>query len=232
MNFSIVIPVYNEEKNISKLIEEIYFHLFSFKNIYELILVNDCSNDNTLFEINNIKKQTSSTIKIINNLQNIGQSLSLYEGIKSSSYNTIVTLDADGQNNPKDIPKLIDTYFSNTNIFLVGGIRFDRKDSVLKIVSSKIANKIRSKILKDNCIDTGCSLKVFDKDVFMKFPMFNGIHRFLPALFKGYGKDTLFLNVDHRPRIFGKSKYGTVGRLFKGINDLIRVLKIIKKFNS
>ena len=232
MNFTIVIPIFNEEKNISKLIEEIYFYLSSFKNRYEIILVNDCSNDNSLFEINEIKKQSSIEIKIINNLKNIGQSLSMYEGIKSSLHNTIVTLDADGQNNPKDIPKLIDVYFSHTNIFLVGGIRVNRKDSFLKIASSKIANKIRNKILKDNCIDTGCSLKVFDKDVFMKFPMFNGIHRFLPALFKGYGKDTIFLNVDHRPRVFGKSKYGTMGRLFRGINDLIRVLKIIKKFNS
>ena len=87
-------------------------------------------------------------------------------------------------------------------------------------------------ILNDNCKDTGCSLKVFDKEVFLKFPYFNGMHRFLPALFSGYNKKTHFINVDHRPRIFGISKYGTWGRLIRGIRDLIKVVKIIKKFKS
>ena len=113
---------------------------------------------------------------------------------------------------------------------MVGGIRFRRKDNLIKIFSSKVANSIRSKILKDNCPDTGCSLKVFDKHVFMQFPFFNGIHRFLPALFKGFGKQTYFINVDHRFRIHGHSKYGTFLRLFRGIKDLIRVAIILKKF--
>jgi dolichol-phosphate mannosyltransferase len=89
---------------------------------------------------------------------------------------------------------------------------------------------MRKKILNDNCNDTGCSLKVFDKDVFMEFPFFNGIHRFLPALFKGYGKNTFFLNVDHRARIYGYSKYGIFLRLVRGIKDLIKVNRILKEF--
>ena len=232
MNFSIVIPIFNEEKNIEKLVDEIYSHLTIFNKSYELVLVNDCSTDNSLTVIKNIKKKSHIPIKVINNPLNIGQSLSLYEGIKSSTNNTIVTLDADGQNNPKDIPMLLNKFFENKHIYLVGGIRVKRKDSFVKIFSSKVANKIRSRILKDNCLDTGCSLKVFDKSVFMEFPIFNGVHRFLPALFKGFGKETMFLDVDHRPRIHGVSKYGTISRLFRGINDLIKVLKIIKKINS
>ena len=103
---------------------------------------------------------------------------------------------------------------------------------MFKIFSSKIANYIRRSILKDNCPDTGCSLKVFDKSVFLKFPEFKGIHRFLPALFSGYGKNTIFIVVDHRPRLYGISKYGTIDRMFAGITDIIKVFKIIKKFRN
>ena len=101
---------------------------------------------------------------------------------------------------------------------------------MIKIISSKIANKFRNLILKDDCLDTGCSLKVFDRNTFLKFPFFNGIHRFLPALFRGYGKKTFFIEVDHRSRIYGISKYGTFIRLIRGVRDLIKVVKIIKKF--
>ena len=96
------------------------------------------------------------------------------------------------------------------------------------MLSSKIANIIRSRILKDQCKDTGCSLKVFNKKIFLSFPYFNGIHRFLPALFKGYGYKTVFIDVNHRSRKFGMSKYGTMNRLFRGIRDIIKVNKILK----
>ena len=111
---------------------------------------------------------------------------------------------------------------------MVGGIRKKRKDNLLKIFSSRIANIIRKLILNDNCDDTGCSLKVFDKNVFMLFPFFDGMHRFLPALFIGHSKKTFFTNVDHRKRIYGKSKYGTFKRLFGGIRDIIKVKKILR----
>ena len=229
MSFSIVIPVFNEELNLNKLVEEIILNL-SDLNKYEIIFVNDASTDNSLIQIKKLIKKKPKLIKVVENKINLGQSYSLIEGIKASINKTIVTIDGDGQNNPRDIPILLNKYQSNQNIFLVGGIRFRRKDNLIKIFSSKVANSIRSKILKDNCPDTGCSLKVFDKHVFMQFPFFNGIHRFLPALFKGFGKQTYFINVDHRFRIHGHSKYGTFLRLFRGIKDLIRVAIILKKF--
>ncbi len=225
--FSIVIPIFNEEKNIENLLEEIFVNLIDYNNNYEIILVNDASVDNSKTIIEKIVLKYPELIKLINNKENQGQSFSLTRGIKNSKYNIIITLDGDGQNNPKDIPKLLSHYLLKENISLVGGIRVKRKDSLIKIVSSKIANYIRNIILKDNCPDTGCSLKVFDKKVFLNFPFFSGIHRFLPALFTGFGKETLFLPVDHRPRLFGNSKYGTFGRLFNGIKDTNRVLKII-----
>ena len=225
-SFSIVVPFYNESSNINKLVTEIYDSLKEY-NSFELICVNDGSSDNTNDILEKIK--INFPIKIIDNKSNLGQSFSIWTGVKNSNHKTVVTLDGDGQNNPYDIPKLLEIYFSKNFFSLVGGIRKKRKDSLLKIISSKIANKVRSLILNDDCIDTGCSLKVFDKDIFLLFPFFDGLHRFLPALFKGYGMNIFFVKVDHRPRISGISKYGTLDRLYKGIIDIIRVKKIIRK---
>ncbi len=223
MMFSVIIPVFNESGNIDKLLNEIHNHLKKFE--YEIIIVDDCSNDDTIKEIKNFKKKN---INLLVNKINMGQSFSLNKGILSSRFNIIVTLDGDGQNNPNDIIKLLNIYNSEEDISLVGGLRMDRKDSFVKIFSSQIANYIRSKILKDNCKDTGCALKVFDKNVYLEFSFFNGIHRFLPALFNGYGYKTTYVNVDHRKRINGYSKYGINNRLFRGIRDMIKVNKMIK----
>ena len=228
MSFSLIIPLFNEEKNIQFLINE----FLNIKNLltenFEIILVNDCSTDNTLKVINSIKFDKSENIKIINNKKNLGQSWSLHIGIKNSVYDTIVTIDGDGQNNPSNIPELLKIYRSMPDVYLVGGLRLKRKDTLVKRISSKIANKVRSFILKDDCIDTGCSLKVFDKNIFMALPFFDGIHRFLPALYKGFGKKTFFIPVDHRPRLYGNSNYGTMKRFYRGIFDIIRVIFIIK----
>ncbi len=222
--FSLVIPLFNESKNIKFLLNEIITNLSNYKN-YEIILVNDASTDNTSLMINNL---SINSIKVINNTENRGQSYSIHEGIKKSSHNIIITLDGDGQNDPADIPKLFKIYTFNEDIKLIGGIRRNRKDNFTKIISSKIANFIRSRILNDECDDTGCALKVFDKKIFLSFPFFDGVHRFLPALFKGYGHKTLFVDVNHRKRNHGISKYGTMNRLFVGIRDIIKVKKILK----
>ena len=228
MNISIVIPIFNESENITSLVGEIELAMKKTGYSYELILVNDASTDDTKDVLSKINKKHSFNIKILNNVKNIGQSFSIIKGIKSSKSQTIVTLDGDGQNNPNDIPKLIQEYNKDKDLLLVGGIRLNRKDNFLKKISSKIANKIRMLILKDNCEDTGCSLKIFDKNIFLQFPEFNSIHRFLPALFSGYNKKTKFIPVDHRKRIYGKSNYGTLKRLFQGIKDIIKVRNIIK----
>ena len=222
--FSIVIPLFNESKNILPLIEEIYESLNNYSN-FEIILVNDASTDNTLKTLQKIK---SDSLVILNNLENKGQSFSIHKGIYNSSNDIIITIDGDGQNDPTDIPKLLNLYLTNDDVKLVGGRRYKRQDNLIKVITSKIANYIRSRILRDNCDDTGCSLKVFDRKIFLKFPYFNGIHRFLPALFIGYGHKTLFHNVNHRKRKYGSSKYGTISRLFCGIRDIIKVHKIIK----
>ena len=220
---SIIIPIFNEAENIESLLKEIQSVLKEKIN-YEIIIVNDCSLDNTseiLGKINSLK------IKVINHSKNLGQSSSILSGIKNSNCDSILTIDGDCQNNPKDILKLYDIYFNENIYSLVGGLRIKRKDSFIKILSSKIANSIRQLFLKDNCKDTGCSLKIFNKKIFLSLPYFDGIHRFLPALYKGYGYKTYFVEVDHRARIKGQSKYGTIDRLIKGVYDLFRVKKIL-----
>jgi len=225
--FSIVIPVFNEAQNIKRLIKEIYFSLKNYRK-FDVILINDASTDNTveiITELNNFHNLT-----LLNNSNNYGQSYSISKGIKHSKYEIIITIDGDGQNNPKDIPNLLEYYLDNKEISLVGGIRKKRKDSLIKIISSKVANKIRSRILNDQCDDTGCSLKVFSRNIFLNFPYFDGIHRFLPALFKGYGFKCYYITVDHRAREKGVSKYGTFDRLYKGFFDIIKVKKIINDY--
>ena len=222
--FSIVIPLYNEGDNIKPLLSEIFANILSYEN-FEIVLVNDASTDNTS---NVVKKLINNKVRILHNKTNRGQSFSIHKGIQHSSFDTIITIDGDGQNDPADIPKLINKYFESDKLKLLGGIRSKRKDSLIKVFSSKIANKIRSKILKDGCQDTGCSLKVFDKKIFLTFPYFDGMHRFIPALYKGYGFETNFINVNHRKRKYGTSKYGTMNRLFKGIRDIIKVRNILK----
>ncbi len=226
-NFSIIIPIFNEGKNIEKLLIEIYENLYNFNN-FEVIVVNDGSTDDTKLILKKLKDKHQ--INIIDLNKNYGQSFAIREGVLKAKNNIIITIDGDGQNNPADIKKLL-LFFINEKIFsLVGGIRIKRKDSLIKIFSSKIANFIRNLILKDECPDTGCSLKVFDKNIFLSFPFFDGMHRFLPALFKGFGKKNHFIYVDHRSREFGISKYDTFRRGIRGIRDLIKVVKIIKKF--
>jgi len=227
-NFSIIIPVYNEINNIEKLFNEIRFTLNNF-DAYQIIFIDDGSTDDSQDILKDLENK--KLIQLIKNKKNIGQSYSIYKGIKNAKYETIITLDGDGQNNPNDIPKLLKMY-NETNNKLIGGIRINRKDNYIKKISSIIANNIRRFILKDNCKDTGCSLKIFDRKIFLSFPYFDGLHRFLPALFKGYGYNTDFINVSHRQRNSGNSKYGTLDRLFKGVRDIFIVNSIIKKINT
>lgn len=228
---SVVIPLFNEEQNLRKLVDEIFLCLVN-KYMFEIIFVNDGSTDRSVEVLEKLRNKHKN-IFIINQDTNKGQSFSIYNGVHFSNYKSIVTLDADLQNDPKDIELLANFYFQNyPNYKLVGGIRNKRKDSIIKLISSKIANKVRKFILNDKCDDTGCSLKVFDKSEFVKLPYFSGMHRFLPALFLALNNKNFFLKVNHRHRVHGKSKYGTIDRLIKGIIDIFRVLIIKYKLNN
>ena len=228
---SIIIPTYNEEKNIFNLYEEIKNNLNKHIASYEILFVNDYSKDNTKNLIDKIIINNNN-VKILNNKENIGQSLSLIRGIKIAKSNTICTIDGDGQNNPKDIIKLFKIYKINQDVKLVSGVRNRRKDSYNKILASKFANFVRRIVLGDNCPDTGCSLKIFDKNIFLTFPEFNGLHRFIPSFFEAMNFEVVYSNVDHRKRMYGSSNYGNFRRALLGINHIIYVKKKINLIRS
>ncbi len=225
-NYSLVIPIYNEEDSILPLFNEIK-NSKAFDLINKIVFVDDASTDKSNEQINKLIINNKHKIVLLKHTNNLGQSYCIKTAVDYLKDPFIITIDGDMQNDPKDILKLINIIEFN-KVSLVGGIRKNRNDSFSKIIASKISNKIRKFILKDDCDDTGCSLKIFKRKDFNLFPFFNGIHRFLPAFYKGYGFKTMFIEVNHRSRKKGKSKYNNLNRLFWTIKDLHRVYKHLK----
>ena len=229
-NISIVIPVFNEEKNIINLLEEIKSSLDS-KIKYEILVVDDGSTDNTVNNISSKIKQLHN-IKLIIHENNYGQSTSLLTGISNAKYDYIVTLDGDGQNDPADILNLIRKYNYSVPFYLVIGNRKKRNDKLTRRIASRFAFFVRSFILKDKIPDTGCALKVFKKKDFLFVPFFNHIHRFLPFIFSNMGGEIVSVNVNHRERKNGVSKYSNYQRALVGIYDLFGVIWLRKRTHS
>jgi dolichol-phosphate mannosyltransferase len=223
MDLSVVIPVCNEEESIGILIEEITQALVQ-KYQHEIIVVDDGSTDKTLEVLSKIKKDLP-TLRVIKHLQNSGQSTAVRTGVQYANSNWIATLDGDGQNDPADIPNLYNELVSqNLDPWLVvAGYRKKRKDTWLKRISSKYANSIRDKLLRDGTPDTGCGLKVFSRDNFLALPYFDHMHRYIPALFQRQGGRVVSVEVNHRHRMQGTSKYGFHNRLWVGIVDILGV---------
>ncbi len=220
MKFSIVIPLFNEAENVLKLnseIIEVLSGLKSTNNEFEIIYVDDSSTDNTLKILNEINNNIST--KIIKNNSNLAQSKSILNGIEVSSFNNIILLDGDLQNDPKDIIKMINVYNENQNI-LVHGFRKNRNDPYFtKILPSKIANFIVRKFTNSKILDHGCSLKIFDKNIIDTNEFFGDFHRLFAAQINQDIK-VIEIEVNHRPRTKGKSKYG-FERVFRVFIDLI-----------
>jgi len=221
---TVVVPVYNEQENIKPLLDEIMLAA-KMLPISEIIYVDDGSS----YETGNILKSLNGQypfLRVLKHSHNYGQSAAIWTGVREASNDVIVTLDGDGQNDPADIHllyKRYQGYEDNLPKVMVIGERLKREDSWIKRKSSKIANGIRSSILKDHTRDTGCSLKLFRRRDFMNLPYFDHMHRFLPALMMRDGLHVMHVGVSHRPRIHGVSKYGTLDRAFAGIYDLFGV---------
>ena len=222
---SVVVPVHNEVENIEPLIAEIMATLEGVER-YEIIYINDCSRDSTLERLTSLD-QKFKVLRVLTHQKRSGQSAAIRTGVKAARGDLIATLDGDGQNDPEDIPKLLKAYREQAVAdarILIAGFRARRQDSFIKRLSSKIANGIRSSLLGDATPDTGCGLKIFRREDFFDLPGFEHMHRFLPALMIRNGGQVISVEVSHRPREHGKSKYGTLDRLWVGIMDLIGVL--------
>ncbi len=213
MKISVVVPLMNEEDNIKYLIEEVDKALKDFD--YELILVDDGSTDNTVEEI---KKYMNDKTKLVILNRNYGQTSAMAAGIEVANGDVIVTIDGDLQNDPSDIPMMIEKLKEGYDV--VAGIRAKRQDEPLRKFLSKIANKIIRKITGVYISDYGCTLKVFKKDVAKNLQLYGELHRFIPILAKMYGAKITEVPVKHHERKFGKSKYG-FNRIFKVISDLM-----------
>ena len=225
MDLSVVVPVKDEEENIDSLVEEICSALDGSCQ-YEIVYVDDGSSDETWKRLVDLS-QGLSQLKIIRHRKSYGQSNAIHTGVKAARSSLIVTLDGDGQNDPADIPKLVKVFNapnSPPDLQLVIGHRRKRMDSWVKRVSARVANGVRGYLLKDRTPDTGCGLKLFPREIFLRLPFFDHMHRFLPALIMRSGGAVVSVEVNHRPRKYGRSHYGIWDRLWVGLVDLCGVI--------
>jgi dolichol-phosphate mannosyltransferase len=221
-DISVVVPVHDEEGAAGPLAREIAA-AFAGRS-FEMVFVNDASKDGTLAELRALQAELPE-LRVLSHGSNAGQSRAVRTGVLAARGPIVVTLDGDGQNPPADAPKLADLLASSPpNVALVGGVRARRQDSESKRWASRWANRIRKNLLGDDADDTGCGLKAFRRDVFLRLPYFDHIHRYLPALMIREGYENRYLDVDHRHRETGRSKYTNWGRLMAAFSDLLGVM--------
>ena len=219
VDLSLVIPVYNERDNLAPLIGEIDRALSGRR--YEIVAVNDGSTDGSLDALKALKR-AHPALHVVSFAANAGQTAAFAAGFQAARGTVIVTLDADGQNDPADIPALVDA-LAASGATAVAGYRVDRLDTRWKLVQSRIANAVRNRLNRETIRDTGCSLKAFRAPAVRALPLFNGMHRFLPTLVKLQGGTVAEVPVHHRPRRSGRTKYGMWNRVFRSLVDAFAV---------
>lgn len=227
---TVLIPVFNEEGNILPLLEEIASALDGVA-AYEVLFVDDGSSDGSARELAEAQA-ASPRVRVIRHRKRSGKSAALFTGFHAARGVWIQTLDGDRQNDPKDVAriwKMIHAPLPPERLGIVAGRRKRRNDGIVKFFSSRIANFVRSALLRDHTADTGCGFKLLRTSVAVKLPFFDGMHRFLPALVRRTGYDTMQDYIEDRPRIAGVSKYGFFGRLGAGIFDLFGVFWLIQR---
>jgi dolichol-phosphate mannosyltransferase len=218
---SVVVPVRDEAENIDPLLAEIAAALAG--RAFEIVYVDDGSGDDTPARLAAARKRLPM-LRVVRHRRGAGQSAGLVTGIRAARGTWIATLDGDGQNDPADIPNLLARAREGDAPTLVAGWRASRKDTAMKRFQSRIANAVRGGLLGDRTPDTGCGLKVFRRETFLRLPPFDHMHRFLPALVRRDGGTVVNVKVNHRPRAAGRSKYGMMNRLWVGIVDLVGVI--------
>ncbi len=230
MQLSLVIPVHNEAGNILPLLAEIQTALMGLES-YEIIYVDDGSQDATVTQLRTAQGHYPQ-LRVLRHAHSCGQSAAVLSGVRAARGVWVATLDGDGQNDPADLPDLIRRAAAPDHPVLVNGWRQRRQDSRLKQLSSRVANAVRGWLLRDNTPDTGCGIKLFQRNVFLQVPHFDHMHRFLPALFLRQGYHVVSFPVRHRPRAQGRSKYGLHNRLWVGLVDLFGVMWLQRRWRS
>jgi dolichol-phosphate mannosyltransferase len=219
---SVVVPVHNEAGAAAPLAREIAA-AFAGRDV-EIIFVDDASRDATLDELLAAKADLP-TLRVLKHAHNAGQSRAVRTGVLAARGGLVLTLDGDGQNPPADGPTLIDALSdAPPEVAMVGGRRVKRQDTAAKKWASRLANGFRKRLLNDDADDTGCGLKAFRRDAFLRLPYFDHMHRYLPALMIREGYRVLYRDVGHRPRTTGRSKYTNLGRLWAAVTDLQGVM--------
>ena len=217
---SLVIPIHNERDNLASLMQEIDESLRELE--FEVLAVDDGSTDDSLGELQRLESGLA-WLRILSLVSRSGQSAALQAGFDAAAGEILVTLDADRQNDPADIPHLVQLLEADTDLAAVVGYRTERADSNWKRIQSRIANTVRNWLTRDAVRDTGCPLKAMRKEAVHGLPQFNGMHRFLPTLIRQAGGKVLEVPVAHRPRVAGVSKYGMTNRVFRGLGDAFGV---------
>lgn len=230
MKLSIVIPMHNEAENVVPLVREIDKACAGLPD-KELILVDDGSSDDTARIIRDLQKDYD-WLRLVQHPKAGGQSAAVHSGVQAAHGEIVCTLDGDMQNPPSEIPKLVAPLMAPdapADLGLVAGQRVKRQDTWSKKIASRLANGLRAWMLNDHTRDTGCGLKAFRRDAFLQLPFFNHMHRYLPALFARDGWQVAHVDVAHRERGGGTSKYNNLQRALVGIYDLIGVAWLIRR---
>jgi dolichol-phosphate mannosyltransferase len=228
MDLSVVIPARNEAPNVAPLIGEIRAALEGRVD-YEIVYVDDGSNDGTADAIRALMADCAR-LRLLRHAQSCGQSAAVHTGVAASRGAWIATLDADGQNDPADIPRLwAIVRAAGDEKLLIAGFRRNRRDTFVKRWSSRIANAVRGGMLRDRTPDTGCGLKLIGRELYLALPFFDHNHRFLPALVLRQGGRIQSVAINHRPRQRGVSNYGLFDRLWVGIIDLFGVMWLMRR---
>ena len=226
ITLSIVIPARNEAENIVSLVDAIEVALRP-RGGFEIIVVDDGSSDQTAAAVT-ARMATLPNLRLVQHPASGGQSAAVHSGVLAAQGALICTLDGDGQNPPEDIPALL-VPLDEPLVGLVAGQRVGRQDTLSKRLASRFANRLRSWMLGDSTRDTGCGLKAFRRDAFLRLPYFNHMHRYLPALFARDGWKVRHVDVGHRPRVAGRSNYSNLQRGLVGIVDLFGVMWLLRR---
>jgi len=229
LEFSIIVPVFNEAGNVARLVEEIAVALDG--RAYEAIFVDDASTDETYAKLVALKPAYTA-LRVLRHRRNSGQSRAIRSGLDVSHGRVIGLIDGDGQNDPADLPDLfrqLTRMGAPEHLALIMGERIDRQDGAWKVLGSQMGNAVRRWALRDKSRDSACGIKVIHRDVFLKLPYFDHMHRYMPALVQAEGYRVETRPVHHRPRESGKTKYTNLGRLADGWSDLRAVAWLMRR---